>query len=366
MSERRRILVAALASLLLHLGLVAATWNLDWLGAREPAAAEAAPAPLELVLAPDEEPAATDAPTTYTDVPERQAAEERPERADYLALVDSRAADAAPGGEADAPARAPEAGEIEQVAIRQERLAEAGGLSYPGREAEPTGRPQAGRSLQAAREEPAEAPAAGREVAGGEFPLPTGPAEADRESPDRDRGAGPTGESLPDLVGGAAPSILRPAPRAAGDAGWLFDQLATGDVEGNALLRMPDFRLSTWAWNWAPWMKAFSSELRRHWFAPYAYSLGVIDGRTVVWLVVQRDGTVGQMEVRETVGHESLHRASVAAIRAAAPFAPLPPDFPDERLEITLTLHYPAWKSAASGRSEPSGGRGRGRGRNRR
>ena len=46
----------------------------------------------------------------------------------------------------------------------------------------------------------------------------------------------------------------------------------------------------------------------------------------------------------EELGHESLHQASTAALRAAAPYAPLPDDFPEENLVIILSLHYPAWK----------------------
>ena len=33
-----------------------------------------------------------------------------------------------------------------------------------------------------------------------------------------------------------------------------------------------------------------------------------------------------------------------SALKAFAPYAPLPPNFPDEELVIILTLHYPAWK----------------------
>jgi hypothetical protein len=50
------------------------------------------------------------------------------------------------------------------------------------------------------------------------------------------------------------------------------------------------------------------------------------------------------MEVFETQGHESLHTASLAALQAFAPYAPLPPDFPEDHLVITLGLHYPALK----------------------
>ncbi len=50
------------------------------------------------------------------------------------------------------------------------------------------------------------------------------------------------------------------------------------------------------------------------------------------------------MEVLETEGHQSLHDASQAALRSFAPYTPLPRDFPEENLVITLVLHYPAWR----------------------
>jgi len=82
----------------------------------------------------------------------------------------------------------------------------------------------------------------------------------------------------------------------------------------------------------------------------------VIDGKTTLRLVVQPAGTIGDLEILDEQGHESLHQASEAALWATAPFAPLPDDFPEENLVIILSLHYPAWKleQAPSG---PQGGR---------
>ena len=50
------------------------------------------------------------------------------------------------------------------------------------------------------------------------------------------------------------------------------------------------------------------------------------------------------MEIIETEGHESLHDASEAALKAFAPYWPLPDHFPEENLVITLGLHYPAFR----------------------
>ncbi|MHB8080151.1 MAG: energy transducer TonB, partial [Candidatus Krumholzibacteriia bacterium] len=140
--------------------------------------------------------------------------------------------------------------------------------------------------------------------------------------------------------------------RDAGDRLFEFDQFATGNRAGNALLFGP-FRLNTYEWNFAPWMQRFGQDLRRNWIAPYAYQLGVISGATEMRVVVEPDGRLGALEVRQRQGHESLHLSSEAAVRGAAPFAALPPDFPEPRLEIILTLVYPDWHALLREQQSP-------------
>jgi outer membrane biosynthesis protein TonB len=65
---------------------------------------------------------------------------------------------------------------------------------------------------------------------------------------------------------------------------------------------------------------------------------------TVIKLVIRKDGRVESMEVLETEGHESLHDASEAALKAFAPYWPLPDHFPEENLVISIGLHYPAFR----------------------
>ena len=48
-------------------------------------------------------------------------------------------------------------------------------------------------------------------------------------------------------------------------------------------------------------------------------------------MVIEPDGTPSRMDVLAREGHESLHKASVNALRACAPYRPLPPDFPEDR-----------------------------------
>ena len=52
------------------------------------------------------------------------------------------------------------------------------------------------------------------------------------------------------------------------------------------------------------------------------------------------DGRTEAMEVIETEGHKSLHRASANAIKGAAPFRPLPDHFPEPFLEVRFGFYY--------------------------
>jgi len=138
------------------------------------------------------------------------------------------------------------------------------------------------------------------------------------------------------------PSILKQGRQGAdGDRGFDFDQDAKGKVTSGVAID-GNFSLNTYEWDYAPWMHRFTNELYRHWVPPYAYRLGLLHGHTTIKLVVNKDGTVASMKVQETEGHESLHEASVAALSAFAPYAPLPKNFPEENLVIILGLYYPA------------------------
>lgn len=103
-----------------------------------------------------------------------------------------------------------------------------------------------------------------------------------------------------------------------------------------------DFALNTYSWNWAPYWLAFKRKLMRVWYAPPAYSqLGLIYGHTIVRFKVSRDGKMYDFQVLRHVGHKSLEESSVNALQACFPFKPLPEEFPEEYLEVTIKMIYP-------------------------
>ena len=100
--------------------------------------------------------------------------------------------------------------------------------------------------------------------------------------------------------------------------------------------------LSTYAWEWAPYIQKFKIKHQRVWTAPPAYNqLGLIHGQTTIVFEIARDGTLISATVVDHKGHESLEVSSLESIKAVFPFYPLPADFPDEKLTITATLTYP-------------------------
>ncbi len=347
MVNRKLFTRTLVVSVLLHALLGLLTWQIDFLP-EDPPLAQAEPA-VELFLVDAAEDLAADAgsdsqPTAYTEIPDRLA-DEPPEKADFLAMRDSRAADRLPGGQdGDQPGTDREA-EFPQVSVAPENLAGAEGVSVedpvliPPREKP---REEASREQAPQTEEQRGAEA---DDAAGDDVLPA-PQEAAGEEPmeGEEEPSEQSGDYDDWLADQRAPSLTKEGQQQSpGDRGFDFQQLEQGRIGANVALD-GDFTLSTYEWNFAPWMRRFANDLHRGWIAPYAYRLGVISGYTRIRLVVERDGRPSRMEILEENGHASLHTSSINALKAFTPYAPLPADFPDEQLVILLGLHYPAWK----------------------
>jgi outer membrane biosynthesis protein TonB len=294
--------------------------------------------PLEVVPVPSEM-ADEATPRQITLMPERLAGEE-PGRADFLADVSSRAADLVPGGEAGAQPRASRESDVQAVQIREETTDEGTGVEVT-ESVMPPPQPATRPRTEPVEEDPV-LPSDAAEH--GDEPLAE-PQEQDEtvETAPDERADGPESDYEDWASEQRAPSLLDPGERAQGDRGFEFDQAETGNIETNVDI-VGGYRLSTYAWNFAPWIRRFANDLQRAWIPPYAYRLGLIDGRTEVRVVVERDGRPSRMDVLSGEGHESLHTASVSALKASAPYLPLPPDFPQEKLVIVFTLIYPEWR----------------------
>ena len=99
-------------------------------------------------------------------------------------------------------------------------------------------------------------------------------------------------------------------------------------------------QLSTYAWDYAPYMTYLQRHIDRHIYPPRAFQLGIIDGTARVKFRIWRDGRLEGPELIDYKGHNLLRDTSLKAVEFSAPFKALPPDFPDEYLEIVGTFEY--------------------------
>ncbi len=111
--------------------------------------------------------------------------------------------------------------------------------------------------------------------------------------------------------------------------------------EGAAYASLGGISINTTAWDFAPYLLDLKHRVKQHWIPPLAFTaLGAIHGYTVVEFRIYPDGRMEAMDVIEQEGHKSLHRASGNAIKGAAPFRPLPDDFPEPYLDVRFGFYY--------------------------
>ncbi len=281
---RKLWLLAFLLSALVHLILAFGLRYLDLFRAEAPAPPE--DDVMEFVFAPPAESAQL---PRFTELPEDRA-EPNPDPADLLSNVDSRARDSEPGGDLLSPPRSEGRAEQPEVAMAP---AQTGGSPEQHEEREVEEAPI---GTQPRPHPLAAYPGIGRQAA----------------------------EPMPDAVSEGRDDIYQ----------------EPADSPGANAALSGDISLSTSFWGDAQWVQAFRRAVRKNWYPPYAFKIGVIDGWTLVKLEVAPSGELLRLDTMDELGHDSLHEASLAALRAAAPYAPLPADFSEETLIITLKMSY--------------------------
>jgi hypothetical protein len=222
-------------------------------------------------------------------------ADEAPKKADFLSNVTSRARDRIPGGDTDLPGMQ---GTIQDPMVK---------LS-PGKTQQ--------RSPAASQPQATE-------------PAGLHPAEPKLSSQK------PANQSLvpvkdEELVRGAAGNSAADQPQMTHPA-------------GNAEL-FGDVSLNTTAWDYAPWLQRFGSQLRERWYAPPAYTMGILKdgGWGYFEAEISKSGKLLRLEQLDTQGHPSLTRAAEIALRSMPPIEPLPADFPEPTLILRIRMIYPA------------------------
>lgn len=300
--KRRTWVVAWLLTLALHvLAMIGLQAGSRWMPTPRP---EQPPEPIQLTFVePPPAQVRPQAPTHFTELPADRE-DEAPERADFLSNVTSRARDRVPGGDQSLPRMSGDT-DAPSVALESGKV-----------EPKPAARPA---------EQPPQQP-------------PGADAKAALEAP---RSPSPGSTMVPEPVDAGQPSPPFPSEsEAPGNSDTRQGEM--DHPEGNAGLT-GDVSLNTTEWEWAPWIQRFGRKLRRSWFAPPAYYMGLLKegGWTVVEVEIARSGEVLRMDVLEERGHPSLINAATGALRSLAPMEALPANFPEKTLILRVRLVYP-------------------------
>jgi len=121
------------------------------------------------------------------------------------------------------------------------------------------------------------------------------------------------------------------------------------DAIPGVLFDNPDSRASdtgglsfnTYDWDFAPYMLTLKKKIQRNIYPPMAFtSMGWISGESTIKFRIYPSGRMEGLEVLGYTGHRSLMETSYQAIEISAPFSLLPPDFPEEYLEVTARFSY--------------------------
>lgn len=105
-----------------------------------------------------------------------------------------------------------------------------------------------------------------------------------------------------------------------------------------------EISLSTYAWDWYPYIQKMKEKMYQFWAVPPAYRLGLIYGATKIRVSISQSGKMIFYKMVRHQGSKALQKSSENVILAIFDLPPLPQGFPDPELGLTLILTYPRLK----------------------
>jgi TonB family protein len=139
-----------------------------------------------------------------------------------------------------------------------------------------------------------------------------------------------------------APQLSRPAPGALGDALRNLQRYVQNQTfrnpQGGVNDPGSDIQFDTKGVEFGPWVRRFIAQVRRNWFIPSAAMN--FRGRVVIQFNIHKSGRITDVVVAQPSNIEAFNRAAFNAIVGSDPTEPLPPEYPDPMMFITVTFYY--------------------------
>ncbi len=87
---------------------------------------------------------------------------------------------------------------------------------------------------------------------------------------------------------------------------------------------------------YAWYLSIVQGKVKSNWRQPSSVLFGERELRAVVSFRIMRNGSVGPVTVRRSSGRATLDQSAAKAVQASAPFPPLPDDYRENHLDVTI------------------------------
>ncbi|HEY2434154.1 MAG TPA: TonB family protein [Vicinamibacterales bacterium] len=109
------------------------------------------------------------------------------------------------------------------------------------------------------------------------------------------------------------------------------------NVQGNSDFG-PSFQFDSKGVDFGSWLRRFKAQVYRNWLIPYAAM--ALHGHTVLRFTIHKDGSVSELIVLQPSSVDAFTKAAFNAIKASNPTVPLPQEYPDESMVMTVIFYY--------------------------
>ena len=100
----------------------------------------------------------------------------------------------------------------------------------------------------------------------------------------------------------------------------------------------PSFQFDTKGVDFGSWLRRFRAQVYSNWMIPYAAM--ALHGHTVLRFTIHRDGTITDLMILQPSTVDAFTKAAFNAIKASNPTVPLPAEYPDDRMVMTVVFYY--------------------------
>jgi len=90
--------------------------------------------------------------------------------------------------------------------------------------------------------------------------------------------------------------------------------------------------------DFSSWLRRFKARVERNWFIPTAANFQ--RGHVVITMVIWKDGRITDLHVIGPSAVDAFNNSSFGALAASTPVDPLPLEYPDDHLVMTVTFFY--------------------------